>query len=224
MEVSFYSMSETATPRRAYDGARRRRQAERTRARVIDAATRVFLEHGYTGATIPLIATEAGVALQTVYRAAPGKAGLLEAAVLSAVAGGSGRSAVPVEQRPAIRAVIEEPDPGRKLALYAHTQPGIWARVGALMRVLEAAAVSEPTLARFRDAQDAQRLDGLRRLGELIEERGALQEGLSPTRAADIIWTLCSRAIFDALVLTRGWSHEEYERWLTETLQSALLA
>jgi len=223
MEVSFYSMSQTATPRRAYDGARRRQKAERTRAHVIEAATHVFLEHGYAGATIPQIATEAGVALQTVYRAAPGKAGLLEAAVLSAVAGGSGRSAVPVEQRPAIRAVIEEPDPRRKLALYAHTQPGIWSRVGGLMRVLEAAAASEPTLSRFRDAQDAQRLDGLRRLGELIEERGALKEGMSPDRASDIIWTLCSRATFDSLVGARGWSHEEYEQWLSEALQAALL-
>ena len=190
---------------------------------MIEAATRVFLEHGYTGATIPLIAREAGVALQTVYRAAPGKAGLLEAAVLAAVAGGSDRSAVPVEQRPAIRAVIAEPDPRRKLALYAHTQPGIWSRVGALMRVLDAAAASEPTLSRFRDDQDAQRLDGLRGLGELIEEQGALREGLSPARAADIIWTLCSRATFDALVVVRGWSHDEYERWLTEMLQEALL-
>ena len=53
------------------------------------AAARVFLEHGYAGATIPAIAAEAGVALQTVYRAAPSKAGLLEAAVTAAVAGGS---------------------------------------------------------------------------------------------------------------------------------------
>jgi AcrR family transcriptional regulator len=184
----------------------------------------VFLEHGYAGATIPLIAAEAGVALQTVYRAAPGKAGLLEAAVLAAVAGGSDRSDVPVEQRPAIRAVIDEPDPRRKLALYAHTQPGIWSRVGSLMRVLEAAADSEPALVRFRDAQDAQRLDGLRRLGELIEAGGALKPGLSPQRAADIIWTLGSRATFDALVGARGWSHGDYERWLAEMLQEALLA
>jgi hypothetical protein len=47
--------------------------------------------------------------MQTVYRAAPGKAGLLAAAVNAAVAGGSARAAVPVEERPAIRAVIEGP-------------------------------------------------------------------------------------------------------------------
>ena len=224
MEVSFYSMSESARPRRRYDGSGRRLQAQRTRAGVIEAATRAFLEHGYTGATVPAIAAEAGVALQTVYRAAAGKAGLLEAAVLAAVAGGSDRADVPVEERPAVRAVIDEPDPRRKLALYAHTQPGIWSRVGPLMRVLDAAADAEPSLARFRDAQDAQRLEGLRRMSQLVEATGALKPGLSPARAADIIWTLCSWATFGALVDARGWSHEEYERWLTEMLQDSLLA
>lgn len=52
----------------------RRQRAEETRARAVAAATRVFLARGYAGATIPAIAAEAGVALQTVYRAAPGKA------------------------------------------------------------------------------------------------------------------------------------------------------
>lgn len=64
----------------------------------------------------------------------------------AAVAGGSERAALPVEQRPAVRAVIHEPDPVQQLRLYAHTQPGIWARVGPLLRVLEAADASEPEL------------------------------------------------------------------------------
>jgi len=216
-------MSESARARRRYDSAGRRLKAQQTRARVVDAAARIFVEHGYTGATIPQIATEAGVALQTVYRAAPGKAGLLEAAYLAAVAGGSDRAAVAVDDRPAIRAIIEEEDPRRQLALYARTQPGIWSRVGPLSRVLDEAASSEPALARFRDAQDEQRLDGLRRFGSLLEERGALKDELSPHRVADIVWTVCSHATYDSLVVARGWSQREYERWLRETLQSALL-
>ena len=69
-------MSEEARPKRRYDTTGRRVRAEATRDRVVEAASRVFLARGYTGATIPAIAAEAGVALQTVYRAAPGKAGL----------------------------------------------------------------------------------------------------------------------------------------------------
>jgi AcrR family transcriptional regulator len=217
-------MSESARPKRRYDGAGRRRRAEATRAKVVAAAARVFLEHGYTGATIPAIAAEAGVALQTVYRAAPGKAGLLAAAVTAAVAGGSERSRVPIEERPAIRAVIEETDPHRQLALYAHTQPGIWSRVGPLLRVLQAAAASEPDLRRLQQEQAAQRLAGLTRFARLLQERGALREGLTPEHAADIIVTLGSLATYNTLVITRGWTDNQYEAWLADTLQHALLA
>ena len=183
----------------------------------------VFLDKGYAGATIPAIAAEAGVALQTVYRAAPGKAGLLEAAVRAAVAGGVARAAVEVEERPAIRAVIDETDPARQLELYAATQPGIWARVGPLLRVLEAAAASEPELERLRRAEGELRRTGLGRFMALLVERRALKPGLSAERAADVIWTLCSQANHDQLVLDRGWSTEDYRVWLADTLKAALL-
>lgn len=216
-------MSEKARPKRRYDNTGRREQAESTRARVVEAATRVFLEHGYVGATIPAIAAEAGVSLQTIYRAAPGKAGLLAAAVKAAVAGGSAHADVPVDDRPAIRAIIEEPDPAEQLRLYAHTQPGIWARVGPLLRVLEAAAASEPELRDLQREEDAQRHSGLTRFARLLVEHGALREGLTPERAADVIVTLCSFATYDSLVTTHSWTHEQYERWLADMLQHSLL-
>src|SRR6478672_7675578 len=103
MVVVFSSMTESASPRRRYDGSGRRHRAELTRERVVAAATTLFLERGYAGTTIPAIAERAGVALQTVYRTAPGKAGLLAVAVRAAVAGGFSRSQRPVEERPAIR-------------------------------------------------------------------------------------------------------------------------
>jgi AcrR family transcriptional regulator len=216
-------MSGKATSKRRYDNTGRREHAQATRAAVVDAATRVFLEHGYVGATVPAIAAEAGVSLQTVYRAAPGKAGLLAAAVRAAVAGGSGRAEVPVDDRPAIRAIIEEPDPAEQLRLYAHTQPGIWARVGPLLRVLEAAAASEPDLRRLQLEEDAERHAGLTRFALLLAERGALRAELTPAQAADIIATLCSLATYDSLVTRHGWPRDRYETWLTDLLRHSLL-
>ena len=144
-------MSENARGKRRYDGSRRRDQATQTRTRIIAAAAQVFLERGYAGATIPAIAAEAGVAVETVYRAATGKAGLLAAAVQVALAGGVERAELPVEQREGIRRVIEETDPRRQLAAYAATQPGVWSRVGPLLRVLDAAAGTDDTLVELRE-------------------------------------------------------------------------
>jgi AcrR family transcriptional regulator len=90
-------MSEVS--RRTYDSTRRREQAARTRERIVEVAGRLFEERGYAGTTIPEIAREAGVAVETVYRSASGKAGLLADAVRAAVAGGVERAGVPVTER-----------------------------------------------------------------------------------------------------------------------------
>ena len=47
---------------------------------------------------------------------------------------------------------------------------------------------------------------------------------MTPERAADLIVTLGSLASYDSLVTTHGWSHEEYEDWLADTLRHCLLS
>jgi AcrR family transcriptional regulator len=216
-------MSPDTTPRRRYDASRRREQAAATRHRIVEAAAELFVERGYAGTTIPAIAAGAGVAVETVYRSAAGKAGLLTAAVQAALAGGVERSERPVEEREGIRRVIDEPDPRRQLVAYAHTQPGVWSRVGPLLRVLDSAASSDPALQRLQADLAAQRLEGMRRLADLLDRQGKLRPGLPADRAADLVWTLCAQANFDALVGQRGWTHREYESWLGEMLAAAVL-
>ena len=216
-------MSENTRPRRRYDSTRRREHAAETRRRIIDAAARVFVERGYAGATIPLIASEAGVAVETVYRSAVGKAGLLREAIQAMLAGGAERAEVPVAERPGIKQVIEEADPRRQLAAYAATQPGIWSRVGPLLRVLDEAA-GDPALAELRTELAEQRLHGLLAFATLLADRGVLKPGLTVDRARDMIWALCAQANYDALVVARGWSSADYREWLTDALAAVLLA
>jgi AcrR family transcriptional regulator len=216
-------MSENTRPRRRYDARLRRAQAAHTRARILEAAKRLFLERGYAGATIPRIASEAGVAVETIYRAAPGKSGLLAAVLETALAGGMDNAELPVEQRPGIRRVIAEKDPVRKLRLYAATQPGVYGRAGALLRVLDEAATSIPELAQVRERYAAQRLDGMRQLATQLAENGNLRAELSPQQAADILVTVCSRANYDSLVTERGWTPEDYRDWVADTLVNTLL-
>jgi TetR/AcrR family transcriptional regulator, regulator of autoinduction and epiphytic fitness len=173
---------------------------------------------------MPAIATEARVVVETVYRAFPGKAGLFKAVVETAVAGGAERAEVPVERRPAIAAVIEERDPHRQLELYAATQPGIHRRAGPLLRALRAAAALDPELARLWAELEAQRLAGLGQFAELLASRAVLRTDLSAEGARDVIWTLCSLAVHDLLVVERGWPADRYREWLARSLASELLA
>lgn len=172
-----------------------------------------------------MIAAAAGVAVETVYRSATGKAGLLADAVRAAVAGGVERADVAVTDRPAIRQIIHERDPVRQLQLYAATQPGIWSRVGPLMRVLDAAANSNPSLVELRNHIATERRQGLRQgLGKLLEQRGVLRPSLTAQLAGDISYALCGQANYEALVTDCGWTEAEYRDWLAEALVATLLA
>lgn len=214
-------MSESARPKRRYDAANRKAQAQLTRTRIVEAAGRIFLDRGYVGATIPLIAAEAGVAVETVYRSASGKSGLLAAAVQAALAGGVEQSHTPVEERPGLRRVTEAADATQAIRAYAATQPGIWSRVGPLLRVLDSAAPADESLVELGEQLAIQRLTGMRRFAQHLADRGAL--GVPVERAADILWAVCAQANYDALVVARGWSAEDYRVWLATTLIDSIL-
>src|SRR6266511_4189623 len=181
-------------PRRRYDTTRRQAQAAQTRQDIVAAAQRVFLERGYSGATLTAIAQAAGVVVETIYRGFGSKASLFKVVVRAAVAGGAARAAVPPEQRPAIQAVIAETDPRRQFQLYAATQPGIHARAGPLLRVLVGAAAADPELAEVWAQLENERLAGMGRFAQRLADRGVLRPGLSAEDARDVLWPLNSMA------------------------------
>ena len=216
-------MTERVKPRRRYESPRRTAQAEQTRRDIVTAAGRLFRQRGY-GVPMAAIAGEAGVVVETVYRIFGTKAALFRAAVEALLAGGARRAEVPVGERPAIRAIHDEPDPRRQVAAYAATQPGIHRRAGPLLRALRDAQASDSELRRLWDEMEARRLDGQGRFVRMLADRGALKSGLTVDAAIDITWTLCSLAVYDLLVLARGWSDERYQSWLTDALGFALLS
>ncbi len=169
------------------------------------------------------IARASDVVVETIYRTFGSKAGLFKAVVRAAVAGGAARAEVPVEQRPAIQAIIAEPDPRRQLALYAATQPGIHARSGPLLRVLVGAASADPELAEVWHDLEAERLAGMMRFAQLLADHGVLRPDLPLEDARDTLWTLNSLAVHDLLVVQRGWSAERYRDWLATALVGMLL-
>jgi hypothetical protein len=119
--------------------------------------------------------------------------------------------------------MIEERDPRRQVRMYAATQPGIHRRSGPLLRALAVAAGADAELRALWDEIESSRLIGQGRFVEMLEGRGALQTGLTAEEGRDILWTLCSLAVFDSLVTTLSWSVERYEAWLADALTCALL-
>lgn len=216
-------MNEVVKASRRYESRRRQEQAAQTRTDILAAAGKLFRDRGYAATSMPLIATESGVVVETVYRAFGSKAGLFRAVMEAVLAGGATRADIPVEERPAIRAVIEEQDPRRQIELYVATQPGIHRRSGPLLRALLGAVATDPELKALWDEMEAWRLEGQGRFVGMLAERGRLREGLSFDEARDALWTLCSLAVHDLLVVARGWTSERYQAWLTAALIRELL-
>lgn len=215
-------MAESVKPRRRYESPRRAAQADQTRRDIVTAAGRLFRERGY-GVPLAEVAGEAGVVVETVYRIFGSKARLFQATVEALLAGGARRAEVPVAERPAVRAIHDEPDPRRQVAIYAATQPGIHRRAGPLLRALRDASAGDAQLRALWDELEASRLHGQGRFVQMLADRGALKPGLAVDTATDVLWTLCSLAVYDLLVLERGWSGDRYQAWLTGALVCELV-
>ena len=131
-----------APAKRAYDSSRRRERAEEerraTRRRVVAAAHALFVERGYVATTMADIAAEAGVALQSVYKAGTSKAELLNMVVDYAVAGDDQH--VYVAARPQFEAIAEESDPRRQVAMIAALITDTQERSAPVQRALRQAA------------------------------------------------------------------------------------
>jgi TetR/AcrR family transcriptional regulator of autoinduction and epiphytic fitness len=206
---------------RTYDSSNRTRQARETRRRIVEAAARLFVRDGYAATSIAAIAEEAGVAVPTVYAGLRSKAGVLRAVVDLTVRGDD--EAVPLASRSEWREMEREDDPRRQLALFARIHRQIGDREAAVFAQLEAAAGADPEATRMLADHDDRRYQTQSRLARSLHRKKALKRGLTAREAADLIWTLASERTYLALVRDRGWRPEQYERWVVDQLEAALL-
>jgi AcrR family transcriptional regulator len=214
-------MQKRVKPTRRYDSAVRREQAAATRSRILEAAQRLFERDGYTPTTMAAIASEAGVSLKTVYLAFETKSGVLRALWHLLLRGDE--APVPVGERPWFRAVLEEPDPERKLRLNVHNAMLVRGRIGPVLQILRDAASTEPEIAQLWTRIQAEFYDNQRAIVEDVHKSGALRPGLDVARATDIMWTLNHPDVYRLLVAERGWTPDEHEEWLAAVLCSRLL-
>jgi AcrR family transcriptional regulator len=194
---------------------RREVAAAETRREILRAARRLFAEHGYVGTPLQQIAEESGVAVQTIYSSVGSKAALVlalndlideEAGVAQLGAG-----------------VLGETDPSKMIAKGIHLTRQLNERCGDLLQVMLSAVPAEPDVA-------VAVADGMRRhefggsaMAERLGTLGALRAGTTPERAAAAFSMMTSPASWLQLTQRAGWTFDESEAWLTESLTQLLL-
>lgn len=215
-------MAEDVKSRRRYDSPRRRAQAEATRRDILSAAERLFAQQGYAAATMAEIAEEAGVALKTVYLAFETKSGLLRTLWNVLLRGDEDDR--PVGERDWYLAVLEEEDPERRLRLNAHNSADGKRRLSGILEVIRSAAPVDPEIAALWRRIQAEYHVNQRAIVERLAARGDLRPELDTDRAADILWTINHPNTWQLLVVTRGWTPDQYEQWSADTACAQLLA
>jgi AcrR family transcriptional regulator len=206
---------------RPYDSPARRSQAAGTQQRIVAATRELFLSRGYAATTMADVAAAAGVSVQTVYSAAGGKAGLAKRAWDVTVVGDL--EAVPLRLRPEMQELMGEPDPAVILRLYARLSRQVYERLGPLARVLRAGAAGDGSLLQLIDTTEGERLTGTTALAAHLHTMGALRANLTPESAGQRLWALNGGEVADGLTLRCGWSLDEYEDWLAESMAHAVL-
>jgi AcrR family transcriptional regulator len=206
---------------RSYHSPRRRAQAAETRRAILDAARRLFEERGYASTPVPSIASEANVALKTVYLIFETKKGLLRA-VWEARLGGE-EEAMPVLERSWFREVTAEADPVRKLRLVAAQSRRVKTSSGALLEVIRTAALSDPEIATLWSDVEAKLLRVQRAIVDQLDETKSLARGLTRREATDVLWTLNHPTVWQLLVRERRWAPTRYETWLHDAFCLHLL-
>jgi AcrR family transcriptional regulator len=170
---------------------------------------------------MPAIATQAGVALKTVYLAFGAKAGVLHA--LWDVRLGGDDQPIPVVDRPWYRQLLHGDDPRLLVRTAARQSRVTKERAGDVLRIIGQAAVTDPALAELWDRIETEFRAVLARVAGRLDALGSLAPGVDATSATDLLWTLNHPDTWYLLVRPCGWTADRYEQWVGDTLSAQLL-
>ena len=210
----------TSGSQRTYDASRRRQAAEASRRTILACARELFLQQGFGATTITEIAAASAVSVESIYKNFGGKAGLVRALHAQSLLGTGG---LPAEQRSDL-AQVRADDPRElmeQFGRFTEEVSPLAAPISLLIR--DAAATGDAVMASLlKDVDDARHRRMLHNARQLIG-RGLLRPGMSPEEAADIMFACTTPELFETLVLKRGWSAEQYGRFIASTLAANLL-
>jgi AcrR family transcriptional regulator len=206
--------------RRRYDASGRREQARRTRETILKAAEHRFLDDGYAATTMATIAGDAGVSVETIYKAFGGKSGLVRSLYEQGLAG---RGPVPAYQR-SDQMREAAPDPVTVMREWGQLTAEVALTVTPIRLLMRSAAETDPEIAALLAASDEERLARMRHHASFLEARGYLRDDVNVDHATDILWTCSSMEFYELLVIKRRWSPERFATFITEYMITTLLA
>lgn len=180
---------------------------------MLDAAYNLFTAHGWAATGMRDIASSAGVAVETVYSHFSSKPGVLSAVIDAAVAGDDAPTAL--AERSDFLAMGHGRRPAR-IRAGARLLTALYGRTAPIDKLLRQAAQAEKDIAELLSlAQEMQRCDVAAAFEHIV--------GRPPsTVERDGTWAIASPEVYLLLIEECGWTPEQYEAWMAQTMERAL--
>jgi AcrR family transcriptional regulator len=189
-------------------GSLRAERAAVTTRRILDAARRRFGDAGYAATTLREIASEAGVAVQTVYAVFGSKANVLRALRESVITDPAASEAY--------AAALAATELDEALGWFARSIRLRWEAGHDIVMINANAATADPEIRADVRAADAARSGGIARLTRRL---GELDRGLDLRRVEALLDALTLTSVYEQLVRNHGWCADDYESWLAGVLR-----
>ncbi|MBS0584802.1 MAG: TetR/AcrR family transcriptional regulator [Verrucomicrobia bacterium] len=170
---------------------------------------------GFEKVTIEEIAREAQVSSPSIYSIFQSKRGILL---------GLMDEALPPEQHAAlVEQGKKEKCPRKRLEITAAISRQLYDAEKAQLSFLRGASILDPVFKGLEIERERRRYQRQKETVETMANEKAFTENLPISKVRDILWAFTGRDFYRMLVIERGWSSDEYEKWLRELLIQTLL-
>lgn len=172
----------------------------------------MFEELGYYGAGLGAVAKKAGVSRQAIYLHFPSKAELLTALHLHIF----DTDVVPVLER---HPVTDEMTALDALDATIAVDVEVASKVWRIHEALTTARRQHPEVEETLRPREEDRYGDLLDVGRRLKREGELPGRMRAGMLADMLWGLVSVGTYRSLVIERGWSLDQYRRWVRDAVR-----
>jgi AcrR family transcriptional regulator len=206
---------------RPYDSPVRRARALETERRILEAADALFIERGYVGTSLAAIAERAGINARTLYKVFDSKAALLSRLVDVAIVGD--HADIAVAERPWAAGAFDGESGAERVRTFAAVTRRIMESAGRAFRAAAQAAATDDEVAALWQTGQSHRHEDATAFVAAIERADLLRPDRTRDQAIATVWLVTSPETFIQLTDGRGFTLDEYERWLEQTLGDTVL-
>lgn len=200
--------------KRHYRSPAREARAARTRTAIVDATGRLLRSGDLGSTTMEAIATEAGVAVQTVYAAFGSKPGILLALLE--------RLEADADPDRLASDLATGHSPREQLGALVAYHRRLFERGADVIAASVGSVATDPDIAdHVRTGHDRRRA-AQARIVRRWHRDGALRSGLGVGEATDVLWAMTSPDLYLLHTRGSGWAPARYQRWLTDMLERSL--